>query len=117
MHFPGFVANPWAYMRRSTALVLSSIYEGLALVLTEAMACGTSVIAADCPYGPKAMINEARNGYLVEMRDPEEMAQAMVHVATHPDEARQKACTASQFVERFSAEHVSRDLQSMLLGL
>ena len=37
---PGFVANPYAYMARSSLFVLSSRWEGLPTVLIEALYCG-----------------------------------------------------------------------------
>jgi glycosyltransferase involved in cell wall biosynthesis len=38
---PGFVENPYPYMKRAHLLVLSSIWEGLPTVLVEALALGT----------------------------------------------------------------------------
>src|SRR5262249_38602518 len=49
---PGFIANPYSWMRKSTVFVLSSKFEGLPTVLIEAMQCGIPVISADCPSGP-----------------------------------------------------------------
>ena len=50
---PGFVANPYAYMARSSLFVLSSRWEGLPTVLIEALYCGIPVVATDCPSGPR----------------------------------------------------------------
>ena len=49
---PGWVTNPYPYMVRSAAFVLSSRWEGLPSVLIEALYCGVPVIATDCPSGP-----------------------------------------------------------------
>ncbi len=54
--FVGFASNPYAYMRASEALILSSDYEGLGNVLVEALACGTQVISTDCSYGPSEIL-------------------------------------------------------------
>ena len=48
---PGWVTNPYPYMVRSAAFVLSSRWEGLPSVLIEALYCGVPVIATDCPSG------------------------------------------------------------------
>lgn len=45
----GFQANPYRWMRRADALVLSSRYEGLPNVIIEALACGTPVVASPVP--------------------------------------------------------------------
>ncbi|HEY3596346.1 MAG TPA: glycosyltransferase, partial [Paraburkholderia sp.] len=60
VHFLGFRANPFPYIRQAEMLVLSSRYEGLPMVLREAMAVGTPVISADCPTGPRDLLDGGR---------------------------------------------------------
>lgn len=49
--FLGYQKNPYAYIGRSKLFVLSSLTEGFPNALAEAMAVGTPVAAANCPYG------------------------------------------------------------------
>ena len=77
---PGFVDNPYAYMRQVHALVLSSRWEGLPSVLIEAMACGCPVIATDCPSGPKEILAEGKYGHLVSVGNPEQLSIAMLKI-------------------------------------
>ena len=85
---PGFVSNPYAYMRRASALVLSSRWEGLPTVLIEAMACGCPVVATDCPSGSKEILEDGRWGPLVPVGDADALAEGMVQVLRDPiDEA------------------------------
>lgn len=74
---PGFVDNPYAYMRRAGLYVLSSRWEGLPTVLIEALYCGPPVIATDCPSGPREILADGRHGMLVPMGDVASLAQAM----------------------------------------
>ena len=51
-----FTVNPYPYLRAAEALVVSSDYEGFGNVLVEALACGTTVVSTDCPYGPRDIL-------------------------------------------------------------
>lgn len=75
--FPGATTNPYAYMARSTAFILSSRWEGLPTVLIEAMSCGARVIATDCPSGPREILADGRYGSLVPVGDVDALAAAM----------------------------------------
>ena len=66
---PGFVENPYAYMRRADIFVLSSAWEGLVTVLIEAMACGTPVVSTDCPSGSSEILAAGKYGRLVPVGD------------------------------------------------
>jgi glycosyltransferase involved in cell wall biosynthesis len=79
---PGFEPNPFRYMHLAQTLVLSSIHEGLGMVLLEAMACGCPVVATDCPSGPQEIIQDGENGLLVPVNDPPAIADALLRVLT-----------------------------------
>jgi glycosyltransferase involved in cell wall biosynthesis len=81
---PGFVENPYAYMSRANAFVLSSRWEGLPTVLIEAMACGCPVIATDCPSGPKEILESGVYGPLVPVGDAAALSAAMMQVLKAP---------------------------------
>jgi glycosyltransferase involved in cell wall biosynthesis len=77
IHFPGFVRNPFALMRRAELFVLSSRYEGLPGVLIQAMACGAKVVSTDCESGPREILMDGRYGSLVPVDDAFALAQAI----------------------------------------
>jgi glycosyltransferase involved in cell wall biosynthesis len=74
---PGQTSNPYAYMARAAAFVLSSTWEGLPTVLIEALSCGVPVIATDCPSGPREILAGGRYGELVPVGDADALAVAM----------------------------------------
>lgn len=54
---------------RSSILVQPSRTEGFGLVLVEAMACGLPVVAFDCENGPRSLITDGENGFLIPAFD------------------------------------------------
>ncbi len=78
VQMPGFVDNPYAYMKQADVFVLSSAWEGLVTVLIEAMACGTPVVSTDCPSGSREILADGKFGQLVPVGDYEALADAVI---------------------------------------
>ncbi|WP_435183955.1 glycosyltransferase [Cylindrospermopsis raciborskii G7] len=70
--FIDFDTNPYRYMARASAFVLTSRFEGFPNVLVEAMACGTPVVAFDCPTGPSEILEDSKWGFLIKNRSKED---------------------------------------------
>ena len=80
----GYVENPLKYFSRADIFVLSSHVEGLPNVLVEAMLCGCTPVATDCPTGPREVLDEGRFGYLVKPRDPSSIADGILKALNAP---------------------------------
>jgi glycosyltransferase involved in cell wall biosynthesis len=78
VHLEGYVENPLKYFYRADIFVLSSHVEGLPNVLVEAMMCGCTPVATDCPTGPREVLQDGRFGYLVKPRDPHSIAEGIM---------------------------------------
>ena len=81
---PGFVANPYCYMARAAAFALCSRWEGMPVVLIEALALGTPAVACDCPSGPREVLADGRYGPLVPIGDDAAFATALEGVLREP---------------------------------
>ena len=81
---PGFVDNPYKFMKRASVFVLSSKWEALPTALIEAMACGCPVVSTDCPSGPAEILENGKWGHLVSVGDYEALAKAILSTINTP---------------------------------
>ena len=88
VRLPGFVKNPFPYIKRASVLVLSSTCEGLGVVLVEALALETPAVSTDCPSGPREILQDGKVGPLVPVGDENAMAQAILRVLESPPDPK-----------------------------
>jgi glycosyltransferase involved in cell wall biosynthesis len=103
--FLGFVDDTdlAALRREAVALVHPAISEGYGLILIEAMAVGTPVIAAAAD-GPAEIIRDGHNGLLVPTSDPKALADAMARVLQEPQLCAALSATAAREVQGHSMD-------------
>lgn len=75
---PGYVSNPYPWFAGASVFALSSVREGLGNVIIQALACGTPVVATDCPSGPREILDDGAFGRLVPPRSPEALAEGIL---------------------------------------
>lgn len=93
--------------------VMSSRYEGFGLVLTEAMSCGLSCVAFDCPYGPSEIIDDGKDGYLVENDNVYMLADKMSKLMADGNLRRKLGEMARHSIVRYS----KRDIMDRWISL
>jgi len=69
----GWTKNPWGDFKTMDAIILTSKYEGLPMVLLESISYGIPVISSNCPTGPEDIVNK-NNGFLYKMKDVHALA-------------------------------------------
>jgi len=117
--FTGYVTDPFTWMMRARVLVNSSIYEGFGNAIVEALACGTPVVATDCPYGPRETLQNGRYGALTPVGDPEAMARAIAAALdSAPDRGRLMRRGLEYTAERTAARflQIIADLEASPTG-
>ncbi|WP_046078583.1 glycosyltransferase [Halomonas sp. HG01] len=97
--FLGHQANPYPWMARADALVLSSRFEGLGIVLIEALALGTPCVATRAPGGiNEVLVDEQQQ--LITDATPEALAAGMHRAVASPIEVQ------PAWIERFSERRI-----------
>lgn len=81
VRWPGFLDRPTILrqMARADCFVLSSLHEGLGIVVQQAMFSGLPVVATD-NGGQTDLITDGENGLLVPVGDPEAITSAVVRL-------------------------------------
>lgn len=101
--FLGFQKNPFKYMAKSSALVLSSIREGFGNVIIESMALGIPVVSTNSA-GPKEIIENNKNGILVPSGNKDLLAEAILKILENPDFARKLSEEGLKRAQDFTIE-------------
>ena len=73
----------------SSVFVLPSRYEGFGLVLIEAMACGIPVVSFNCENGPRSIISDGIDGFLIPPFDVDAFAEKII-LLMNDDNLRKK---------------------------
>ena len=82
---------------------MGSRTEGLGLVLLEASACGLPLISYDCPSGPREIVTDGENGYLIpHVGDIDAMAEKICLLIENAELRKQMGEKAKLMVDKFS---------------
>ncbi|WP_151789231.1 glycosyltransferase family 4 protein [Acinetobacter seifertii] len=102
----GSTSNVKQVYEQSSFFVMSSKYEGLPMVLIEAQSFGLPIVSYNCPYGPSDVIKNYENGLLVSDQNINELAAAILKVASSPDLLDQFAKNSLLNARKYQSEQI-----------
>lgn len=91
---------------KSSIYVMSSVFEGFAMVLLEAMACGLPCVSFDCPYGPRNVITDGEDGFLVDYLNSKALADSICKLIENEALRKQMGKNGRNNVLRYSRENI-----------
>ena len=97
--------------------VMSSRYEGFGMVLIEAMSCGLPLISFDCPCGPKDIIKDGENGFLVKFGDIDEMAEKINYLIENEDKRIEMGKKSKELSYNYSEEKIMNQWKELFKNL
>lgn len=92
--------------QEASILASSSRYEGLPMVLLEAQAFGLPIVAFQCKCGPKDIVSDGMNGYLVPEGDTAGMAQRLETLMKDVTLRKRMGLKAKESASRFNEEAI-----------
>lgn len=106
VYLKGYDDNLILRYASSSIFVLSSIYEGFSLVLLEALSCGLPIVSTNCPCGPKDLIFNGKNGFLVSVGDEVAMADRICYLMENPIKRKEMGAFAKEASQSYKMENI-----------
>jgi len=109
IHFEGFQANPFPYMKAAHIFVLASRRDSFGLVLTEARQCDCAIIATNVDGIPEAL-DGGQAGLLVPPQDIPALASAILKLLETPSEHARLKLRARENLTCFQVERMAAQI-------
>ncbi|GHP15091.1 poly(glycerol-phosphate) alpha-glucosyltransferase [Lentilactobacillus fungorum] len=111
--FKGYVNDINKVYDEAQLSILTSTAEGLPLSLIEAQSHGVPLASYDVHYGPRDVINNGKDGYLVKSGDIDGMADAIVKIMSDDKLRKQFSDTAYESRKKYSEDNVWKQWQTL----
>jgi glycosyltransferase involved in cell wall biosynthesis len=105
--------NPYPWIKAADVLVLTSELEAFALVLVEAMICGTSIVSVDCPTGPREVLANGEFGMLT-LPDPVKIADAIECLMDNPEITNKYISKGFERAEIYDVSNVINQWEALI---
>lgn len=116
--FKGWFDQPWDYIEDASCLILASQYEGLPLVLAEAISYGIPCISSDCKFGPEDIVIPSVNGGLYEVGNVDQLAHMMEKFIENPFDFRSsKEIEVKNSISKLYEENYFKNLKKIIDSL
>ena len=96
------------FAESSFMLFPSRFLEALPMVLIEAMSCGLPLVAFDAPCGPKDIITEGENGFLIQTGDVGTFSERIVRMIESDDQRKKMGQKAREMSFAYSIDEVMK---------
>lgn len=107
VELPGYSSNVAEDMRNASIFAMTSLFEGFGLVIVEAMSCRLPVISFDTKYGPRDIIRDGIDGFLVENRDKKVFAEKLYQLMSDAELREKMASNAEERAKEFDVDKIA----------
>jgi glycosyltransferase involved in cell wall biosynthesis len=116
-HLMGFTSQLQDEFANASVYVMSSRREGFPMVLLEAMGAGLPVVSFDCPTGPRDIIRNGVDGYVVPDGDREALASALSELMSDADRRKAFGAAAVEGAARYDLATIGARWEALLAEL
>lgn len=112
--FAGRTDKVEEYYKNASCYILPSRFEGFPMVILEAQSFGLPVIAFDCKTGPKEMITNEKNGYLIEDGNVQNLADSLIQFTREKEKAQYMSLKSLEFIKNYSIEKIGNQWEVLI---
>jgi glycosyltransferase involved in cell wall biosynthesis len=100
----------------SSIFVLTSQFEAFGNVLVESKICGVPIVAFDAPNGPREIIAEGQDGFVVGLNDIEAMASKIIYLIENQVVRKKMGLAGRQNCEKYNVETIIEQYNDLLVN-
>ncbi|MDP3899792.1 MAG: glycosyltransferase family 4 protein [bacterium] len=110
----GYISDAFQLLLAFDIYVCSSTKEGMPYAILEAMQAGLPIVSTNVGAIPE-VIDDKKNGLLIEAKNPDLLAEKINYLIRHPDEMKRLGESAKEKVKQFSLEKMINETKNLYL--
>ncbi|WP_179006922.1 glycosyltransferase family 4 protein [Winogradskyella forsetii] len=117
VEFIGFITDISKVMHQSSIFILPSRFEGLPMVLLEAMSQGMACISYDCKTGPSDIIENNVNGLLIEDQNMTKMQEGLRELINSESLRNRLSENGINSLNKYSISSISERYENLITNI
>ena len=106
-----------AKMAESSFIVCTSVFEGMPLVLLEALSAGLPIVTFNYKYGADEIVKEGENGFIVQEDDLDALSKRICQLISDNELRREMGQNSYEYSHRFLPEIIAQRWMTLFLDL
>lgn len=110
----GIEENIGSKYLENSIYIMTSRFEGMPMVLLEAQSYGLPIVSFDCPCGPRDIITNGKDGYIINFGNIEEMVNKILKLIENYDLRKDFSKNAIKNVDKYSKDKIIKKWENLL---